>query len=176
MELIRKSDVELIDGRFVKDGKVIEFEYPVASKWNNLERDYQTAGYVLYKHEKMAERFEPIEDFKFESQYVKYDPQLTVNTPLLDEQVERSKAIAEELDNKMIADAANKYAIDNDLAGLIEWLEADLVFACEAIHGAWKVDSVTLGNPLFFDPHDEDDTNLLKGVLAVIGRAIVLER
>lgn len=168
MKLINKQDIQFENGRFIVGDELIGFEYPVANVVNYLEHMYQAAVYKLEVAEARKQQAKEPEPFKFESAFACGAFELEAETPALDEQIERSKRIMEDLDRAAYASKANDIIRAYNLDGLVKWMAADKVAVSFDVIEP-EVDAKFIGNPL------ELDEERLSTILSVIGKATVLQ-
>ncbi len=165
MKIIKKSDITFKNGRFIVGDECVGFDYEVGLTINLLERYYQRAIWKIDACNAMKSS-QALEPFKFDSAFgCKFE--IEAETPALDKRVEETLAIMGDMDRKLYANAANAFIESYDIAGLLDWLNADEVAVTfDTIEP--KVDAKNIGNPL------ELDEERLTAILSVIGEATVL--
>lgn len=140
-----KSDLTFKSGYVVNaDGDVVALPKGVARQLNEIEEMVQRAKWVE-EHE--APEAEP-EEFVRKSAF-KPAPVITVSTPLLDQKVEESMRLHEEIEGKLCADKLNEI-----IKGFKEAFafcdEDDFVEGGEVV----RLDLPTLGDPLKLTAND----------------------
>lgn len=165
MKIIKKSDITFKNGRFIVGDECVGFDYEVGLTINLLERHYQHALWKISAYNAAKLRKAP-EPFEFESAFgCKFE--IKAETPALDKSVKEALAVMDDMDRKLYANAANAYIETYDIAGLVDWLNADeIAVTFDAIEP--KVDAKFIGNPL------ELDEERLSAILSAIGEATVL--
>lgn len=134
-----KSDLAFKSGYVVNtDGDVVALPKGVARQLNEIEGMVQKAKWVAEHEAPEAEREEFVRKSAFKSA-----PVITVDTPLLDQKVEESMRLHEEIEHQLCADKMNEI-----IKGFKEAFafcdEDDFIEGSEVV----RLDLPTLGDPL----------------------------
>lgn len=142
MKMVKKSNLIYERGYIcTKKGKVVSVPNNIVRMMNKLDRDVQESEWRKEQPvPEPAKKFVPITE--------RIHPIVKVDTPALDEQVERSMAIMEDIDAMAGADEVNQYLAEID--PLIQWVMADKIIATEN-PAQLQFDLPRLGNPLELD-------------------------
>lgn len=147
MKMYDKNGCEYKGGYIVRYGEVVCIDNEVVDILNKLEEDIQRARY----NKEVALNTPcslPVEPFARETERGEIYPYVVANTPTLDNKVEQTQKIMDELDAMQSADEINNYFAG--IGPVIQFVNDNFIVSCE--QGAQhRFDLPTIGNPLKLD-------------------------
>lgn len=149
MKMYSKKDLKFKNGYLIApDGEIVTPDFNIVGQANQLETSVQRRSFIDKQPEVC---FGPnLNEFKRKSIDDVNTCEFKIDTPLLDEKVDESIALMDEIDNAQVVERMNeelhykynnllKFVIDDDIV----CKENDIAFS--------KFDTPTLGNPLEWD-------------------------
>lgn len=142
MKMINKKDCEYKGGYIVCNGEVVCVDNEVVDLFNKLEEDVQRAQFEANKQPAIA-----VSDEKFarKTEHGKIMPIVKASTPELDNVVDKTMKIMDELDACASAELANDYFAG--IKSLILFVNDEFVLSGEQAT-QHRFDLPTIGNPL----------------------------
>lgn len=143
MKMYKKEDLSFVNGYLVdKENNIVPLHINVVAQLNTLETMYQQAKYWAEQPAPEPVKPRSLANFKRESAFeVPYEAKH--ETPLLDQKIEESMRLVNEIKGDAIADNINERY--QDFAELIQWADAD--FVVEGMNSG-RIDTPNIGNPL----------------------------
>lgn len=145
MKMYKKAECEYRNGYIVKGDEVVGIDNEVVDLLNKLEYDYQKA---MFAKAHAVPPMPEVPEFGFRTERGEVFPQVSAETPKMDEMVANTIEMMEELDAMSMADACNEYF--DGIEPLILFVNDDYVIGCEqAVQH--RFDLKNIGNPLKLD-------------------------
>jgi len=148
-KLINKNKLEFKNGFFYKKNKRVYIESNVVEQLNNLETLMQQYDYLDKQGEYNPEP--SLDGFEREHiENVKID--ISSPTPILDEEIKKTKAILEEINNQNTAKEVER--VCGCFKDLLYWVASDEILITNNepyVEDCAKVDTPHIGNPLELD-------------------------
>lgn len=140
-KMYKKSDLSYVNGYIVtKDDEIVLLPNDASNQLMHLEYELQKLEWLKNKPKLPLIEYP---DFVRKSEFETAVPEIAVETPLLDEQVQRSMKMREEIDNQKASKMANKFLAKYEK--LFRFIGSDLFTEGDS---DIQFDLPTLGNPL----------------------------
>jgi hypothetical protein len=153
MKMYKKNKLEYKNGYIVKGDKVVGIDNMIVAMFNELDTDLQKAEF------RRQHPVKPVAEqpkFSRMTEHGEVFVQVGAETPVLDEMVEKTIAMLDEVDQLDIAKKVTEYMAS--IQQLIQWVEDDYVVTAEQ-QVQHRFDLPFVGNPL------ELDKDLLLGMV-----------
>lgn len=145
MKMYKKAECEYRNGYIVKGDEIICIDNEIVDLLNQLEYDYQKA---MFEKANTIPPMPEAPEFGFVTERGKVFPHVHASTPKLDEVVETTMKIMDELDASNMADACNEYF--EGIEPVLLFVNDGYVVDCEqAVQH--RFDLKNIGNPLELD-------------------------
>lgn len=148
MKTYKKSNLTYVNGYIMNGDEIVQIDNEIVIQANQLEADVQRASFNQ-KRKAAIDAVKLAADTKFSFKSERKRPVIQANTPTLDEMVEKSIDLMDELDALKGAERANEYF--RQIVELVEFVQDDFVVECPAQAAQERFDLPTLGNPLEWD-------------------------
>ena len=145
MKMYKKNKLEYKNGYLVKGEKVIGVDNYIVAMFNDLDTDLQKAE---FKRQHPVKPVEKQPEFSRMTEHGKVFVQVGADTPVLDEMVEKTMALLDEVDDLDVAKKITEYMAS--IQPLIQWVEDDHVVTAEQ-QVQHRFDLPMVGNPLKLD-------------------------
>lgn len=145
MKMVNKDKLTYVDGYLIDDDNIIAIDPSIVRQANMLEEMVQRRKWVDEQPEACAGP--DYSKFKRESEHDIKGIEFIAETPLMDEEIQRSLELMAEIDDANMANRINE-KIQNDLKNLIDFVSKDYVIDRSGNCAPEKFDLPTLGNPL----------------------------
>lgn len=151
MKMINKADCEYKGGYIVCNGEIVCIDNEIVDLFNKLEEDVQRATFEANKQPVVAVFNE---EFARKTEHGKIMPFVKASTPELDNVVDKTMKIMDELDACASAELANEYFAG--IKPLIMFVNDEFIVSGEQAT-QHRFDLPTIGNPLNISKDDLAD-------------------